>query len=66
MKKEEIIRHVKEHATGTILSFPDRAPMGNAKYRGNFRAASLHQFCKVWVQVRVGDFRRRRNNLRFV
>lgn len=36
MKKEEIIRYVKEHATGTILSFPDRGPWGNAKYRGNF------------------------------
>ena len=36
MKKEEIIRYVKEHATGTILSFPDRGPWGSSKYRGNF------------------------------
>lgn len=36
MRKEEIIQYVNEHATGTILSFPDRGPWGNPKYRGNF------------------------------
>ena len=37
MKKEEIIKYVKEHATSTILSFPDRgSSWGSSSYRGNF------------------------------
>ncbi len=36
-KKEEIIKYVKEHATSTILSFPDRgSSWGSSSYRGNF------------------------------
>ncbi len=37
MKKEEIIKYVNEHATSTILSFPDRgSSWGSSSYRGNF------------------------------
>lgn len=37
LAKEEIIKYVKEHATSTILSFPDRgSSWGSSSYRGNF------------------------------
>lgn len=36
MQKKEIIQYVNQHASGTILSFPDRGPWGDSKYRGNF------------------------------
>lgn len=41
MKKGEIIATVSQHDS-TILSFPDRGPWGDARYRGN---------CSGWVQV---------------
>lgn len=41
MKKEEIIKELSQH-DGTILSFPDRGPWGENKYRGN---------CSGWIQA---------------
>lgn len=37
MKKEEILNiiHSPKYANGTVLSFPERGPWGNNKYRGN-------------------------------
>ena len=34
MKKEEILKVVRSNE-GTVLSFPDRGPWGNNRYRGN-------------------------------
>lgn len=35
MDKKEILKKAAE-CTGTVLSFPDRGPWGDSKYRGNF------------------------------
>ena len=37
MKKEEILKVVRSNE-GTVLSFPDRGPWGNNRYRGNNKA----------------------------
>lgn len=34
MKKQDIIEELKKHDS-TFMSFPDRGPWGNNKYRGN-------------------------------
>lgn len=48
MKKEEIIKYVKEHATSTILSFPDRgSSWGSSSYRGNFSGWIPHRLLYV-------------------
>lgn len=36
MKKNEIFSYLKQHANGTVLSFPERGPWGSSSYRGNF------------------------------
>ena len=36
MNRNEIMAYVSQNATGTILSFQDRGPWGDSKYRGNF------------------------------
>lgn len=48
MKKEEIIKYVNEHATSTILSFPDRgSSWGSSSYRGNFSGWIPHRLLYV-------------------
>ena len=41
MRKEEIIDELQKH-DGSVLSFPDRGPWGNNKYRGN---------CSGWIHA---------------
>lgn len=36
MNKNEIFSYLKQHANGTVLSFPERGPWGSSSYRGNF------------------------------
>ena len=42
MKKEEILKVVRSNE-GTVLSFPDRGPWGNNRYRGNC-SGYIHAF----------------------
>lgn len=36
MNKNEIFSYLKQHANGTVLSFPERGPWGSSSYRANF------------------------------
>ena len=45
MKKEEILKVVRSNE-GTVLSFPDRGPWGNNRYRGN---------CSGYIHAFLGD-----------
>ena len=39
MKKEDIIKELEQHRD-TVLSFPNRGPWGDSRYRGN---------CSGWI-----------------
>ena len=60
MKKEEIIKYVNEHATSTILSFPDRgSSWGSSSYRGNYQrysqvAAQHRMSAGIWRFLTAG------------
>ena len=45
MRKDEILKIVRnpQNANGTVLSFPDRGPFGNNRYRGNC-SGYIHAF----------------------
>lgn len=50
MKKEEILKVVRSNE-GTVLSFPDRGPWGNNRYRGNcsgYKLVAKNPHACVW------------------
>ena len=54
MEKQDILKVVRANE-GTVLSFPDRGPWGNNRYRGNC-SGYIHAFL-----IEVYDFGRKKN-----